>query len=183
MNAFEEIVAGLFRQEGYWTHMGYKVDLAKSKKVALGKPSLPRPEIDILAYQASDNILLWVECKSYLDSRGVSIGSFNGKDERNTARFKVFTWPNFRKIVSAELIKQVVRAKLTRPRPSLKYCLVTGRIATNTDRDELRKYFETQDWLLYDERWLKQRLDKLSERGYEDDVAVIVAKLFARIES
>lgn len=32
MNAFEEIVAGLFWEEGYWTHVGYKVNLPKEKK-------------------------------------------------------------------------------------------------------------------------------------------------------
>ena len=36
MNAFEEIIAGLFWEEGYWTHVGYKVNLPKEKKAELG---------------------------------------------------------------------------------------------------------------------------------------------------
>ena len=183
MNAFEEIVAGLLWQEGYWTHIGYKVNLSKTQKVDLGKPSLPRPEIDILAYRANDNSLLWVECKSYLDSRGVTIDALTGKDERNAQRFKVFTQPDYRRIVTAELIKQVVSAGLARPNPSVEYCLVTGRIATDLDREKLHEHFAEHGWILYDENWLKRGLEKLSANGYEDDIAIIVAKLFARIES
>lgn len=183
MNAFEEIVAGLLQQEGYWTHIGYKVLLTKTQKASLGKPSIPRPEIDILAYRARDNSLLWVECKSYLDSRGVKIDAFTGKDELGAQRFKVFTQPVFRKVVTEELIKQVIADGLVCPNPSINYCLVTGRIATNFDREKLHEYFSEQRWILYDENWLKCRLEKLSECGYEDDIAIIVAKLFARIES
>jgi hypothetical protein len=183
MNAFEEIVAGLLWQEGYWTNIGYKVYLSKTQKIDLGKPSLPRPEIDILAYRANDNSLLWVECKSYLDSRGVTINSLTGKDERNAERFKVFTQQSYRRIVTAELVKQVVSTGLARPNPSIRYCLVTGRIATKVDREKLHEHFVNNGWILYDESWLKCGLEKLSVSGYEDDVAIIVAKLFARIES
>lgn len=73
MDAFESIVAGLLWEEGYWTSIDFKVTLSKNAKAELGKFSLPRPEIDILAYQAMDNSLLWVECKSYMDSRGVKV--------------------------------------------------------------------------------------------------------------
>jgi len=183
MNAFEEIVAGLIWQEGYWTHVGYKVNLPKPQKRELGKPSMPRPEIDILAYRATDNSLLWVECKSYLDSRGVTIDALTGKDERSAQRYKVFTQPEYRRIVTAELTKQVVSAGLARPNPTVKYSLVTGHIATDPDREELHEHFAEHGWILYDENWLKRGLEGLSASGYEDDVATVVAKLFARIES
>ena len=50
MNAFEEIIAKLLNQEGYWTRTGYKVNLSPPQKAEIGIPSMPRPEIDILAY-------------------------------------------------------------------------------------------------------------------------------------
>jgi hypothetical protein len=180
MNAFEEIVAGLLRQDGCWTIVGYKVNLSKKGKVELGKPSLPRPEIDILSYKAGENLLLWVECKSYLDSRGVSITAFTGEDERGAQRYKVFNLPEYRRIVTEELIKQVVTSQMVLPNPIVKYCLVAGRIATETDRIKLHQYFEKQSWLLYDDSWIKQQLIKASTGSYEDDIATIVAKLFAR---
>lgn len=58
MDAFEQIVAGLLRQEGYWTWNGYKINLTKDNKREIGKPTMPHPEIDILAYKVSENQLL-----------------------------------------------------------------------------------------------------------------------------
>ncbi len=181
MNAFEEIVAGLLWQEGYWVNIGYKINLSKVKKTEIGKYSMPRPEIDILAYRVCDNLLLWVECKSYLDSRGVKFQALTGEDVASAERFKIFTKPEYRRIVTEELIKQVEETKLTLPNPSVGYCLVTGRIATDYDREKLHKHFTERGWILYDESWIKKGLERLSKSGYEDDVAIIVAKLFSRI--
>lgn len=180
MNAFEEIVAGLLQQERYWTVIGYKVDLSKEKKAELGKPSLPRPEIDVLAYNVSENKLLWVECKSYLDSRGVTFASFINENDPGAGRYKVFNQPNYRKIVTEELVKQVVATQMTLPNPTVKYCLVAGRIATEPDRKKLKKYFSDNDWLLFDDNWLMVKLVQASTGSYEDDSAILVAKLFAR---
>lgn len=76
MDAFEDLVARLLRREGYWTRQNYMVNIAKTDKVAIGLPSMPRPEVDIIAYQAVTNTVVWVECKSYLDSTGVHIAAF-----------------------------------------------------------------------------------------------------------
>jgi hypothetical protein len=94
MDAFEQIVEGLFRQMGYWTLTGYKINVTKQEKVDIGKWSMPRPEIDILAYKPVENELLWIECKSYMDSYGVSHKSFlpNGK---HAGRYKIFTDANY----------------------------------------------------------------------------------------
>src|SRR3546814_20140353 len=71
MDAFEELVAEVLRADGYWVHRGYKIDLAPEDKRALGNPSMPRPEIDLVAYKAGTGELLTLECKSYFDSGGV----------------------------------------------------------------------------------------------------------------
>ncbi len=180
MNAFEQIVAGLFNQDGYWTRLNYKVDLPKLYKANLGKPSLPRPEIDILAYRAVENRLVWVECKSYLDSRGVKIDFFIDKSNTNQTHYKVFTWPDYRKWVSKALVDQVEKQGLVLPNPKVDYCLVTGHIASEIDRVALHKYFEEHCWLLIDENQIKEKLQNLSEIGHEDDVADIVAKIFSK---
>lgn len=181
MDSFEQIVAGLLRKEGFWTWNGYKINLTKQNKKDIGKPSMPRPEIDILAYKVSENELLWVECKSYLDSQGVIYKSLADPVNGLASRYKVFTEEKFRTIAKEVLIEQVVIEGLVLPNPSLKFCLVTGHIANTTDRTKLHEFFSQKGWLLFDEVWLKERLDKLSISDYEDDVAVIVAKLFARI--
>jgi hypothetical protein len=65
MDAFEQIIAALFEQEGYWTLQNYRVDLSTEDKRQLNNPSMPRPEIDILGYKPRENELLVVECKSF----------------------------------------------------------------------------------------------------------------------
>ena len=182
MDAFEEIVAGLLWEEGYWTTIGYKVNLPKEKKALLGKPSLPRPELDVLAYQASENRIIWVECKSYLDSQGIKINALIGEDKINSQRYKVFTWPLYRETVTKSLIKQVVKMGLTKPAPTIEYCLASGKIATDDDREKLHLLFKKNGWLLLDEYWVKRGLEKLANKGYQNDVAIIVAKLFSRIK-
>jgi len=181
MDAFEEIVAGLLWEEGFWTTVGYKVNLPPGVKKALDKPSLPRPEIDVLAYRNRDNHLLWVECKSYLDSRGVIFEALSDHDSRRAQRYKVFTQPMYRQLVTAALIDQLVAEGRVHEGPSINYCLVTGKIATDRDRDQLHQYFDEQGWILYDEYWVKRGLENLAKKGYENDVAIIVAKLFSRV--
>ena len=178
MNAFEQIIAGLLKQEGYWTIIDYKVDLPKAKKAELGKPSMPRPEIDVLAYKAVTNTLLWVECKSYLDSGGVKLSYFTDPASVNSARYKVFTWQKYREVVTEELIIQTTKCGLVRQNPKIKYCLATGRIATKKDRLGIHEHYQKNEWILFDEELIKARLAKFAEIGYEDDVAILVAKLF-----
>jgi hypothetical protein len=180
MDAFEEIVARMLWEEFYWTIIGYKVNLSKQKKYELGKSSLPRPEIDILAYKTKENKLLWVECKSYLDSRGVVAEHLMQEDDTGKGRYKTFTWPSYRRIVTEGLVKQVVDIGLTNPNPTINYCLVAGKIATQKDREILHHFFSGKGWILYDDEWLKERLERLAQKSYENDVAIIVAKLFAR---
>ena len=178
MDAFESIVAGLLWEEGYWTSIDFKVTLSKNAKAELGKFSLPRPEIDILAYRAMDNSLLWVECKSYMDSRGVKVEDLNGENKRNGERYKVFTWPEYRERVTEALISQLISEGRIRENPGIHYCLVTGKIATGPDREKLHGYFRSKGWILYDEVWIKQKLEQLAVKGYENDIAIQVAKLF-----
>ena len=179
MDAFEDIIAGLFRQKGYWTRQNYKIRLTVEEKRAVGKPSMPRPEIDILAYKPATNVLLWVECKSYLDSPGVRMSSFMGQDAIGSSLYKVFTNANYRQIAEKRLITQTLEEGLVLPGVSLQYALVAGRIYSG-DNNLLHKHFELQGWLLFDSAWIKERLRELATLGYEDDVAVTVAKLFER---
>ncbi len=181
MNAFEQITASLFRAEGYWTINGFKVDLSKEGKKEIGKPSLPRPEIDILAYKGTTNELIWVECKSYLDSGGVCYASFTNPKDPGHERFKVFNYDTYRDVISYELIKQTTERGLVREGVTLNYCLVAGKVKTSKDRESLKDYFDTKGWLFKDESWLKSGLKKSAAMQYEDDVAMIVAKIIQRL--
>lgn len=173
MDAFEQIVAKVFELDGYWVYTNYKIKLGKKQKAELGKPSMPRPEIDVLAYRPVENRLIWVECKSYLDSRGVKFASI----DEGSPRFRIFTDPKFREIVSEELLCQLSKVGLIRSNPTMQYALVAGHIATESDRNELNKYFKEQGWQFYDDQWIKGKLENLRELDYENHVIVILTKI------
>ncbi len=104
MQAFEKLAADLLWREGYWTTTAYKVDLTREEKRAIGRPTTPRWEIDVVAYNSAANEVIAVECKSYLDSVGVRMAHFTGQRDRFAARFKLFNEPETRKVVLRRLV-------------------------------------------------------------------------------
>ena len=67
MDAFEEIVKLLLETQGYWVRQDVKVNITKDDKKSLSNASMPRPEIDLAAFNPARNELMLVEVKSYLD--------------------------------------------------------------------------------------------------------------------
>jgi hypothetical protein len=98
MDAFEELVAESLWMDGHWVRTSVKVELTKEEKRAIGRPSSPRWELDIVAYNGRDNLLRVVECKSYLDSLGVQAKGFDAESE-NASRYKLFNDALLREIV------------------------------------------------------------------------------------
>ena len=111
MDAFESLIETLLNREGYWTDSNLKVELEKAEKRKIGRPSSPRWELDVVGYQGNSNELLVVECKSYLDSRGVLFR--NGKFS-NPSRYKLFTERTTREVVLGRLEEQLVRPRVLR---------------------------------------------------------------------
>lgn len=180
MDAFEQVVSEILWMDGYWVRTSVKVELTKQEKKSIGRPSCPRWELDIVAYSGRDNLLRVVECKSYLDSRGVALRAFNGLDKQFAKRFKLFGDNHLRKVVFTRLCKQFVESRACKPNPAVKLCLACGRIASSTDREGLRKHFAKKGWELLDEQWLQEKLDSMSKHGYENQVSAVVAKLLLR---
>ena len=180
MDAFEQVVAEILWMEGYWVRTSVKVELTKGEKRTIGRPSSPRWELDIVAYSGRDNLLRVVECKSYLDSRGVALRAFDGNDKRFAERFKLFGDDQLRKVVFARLCQQFAASGACQPAPVVKLCLACGRISSDADRQGLHTHFAEKGWELWDERWLRDRLRIMSEHGYENQVSAVVAKLLLR---
>ena len=180
MDAFEQVVSEILWMDGYWVRTSVKVDLTKEEKASIGRPSSPRWELDIVGYSGRDNVLRVVECKSYLDSRGVALRAFNGGDPKFAERFKLFNDDNLRKVVFARLRMQLALCGACAPDANVKLCLACGRIATNPDRDGLRKHFTERGWDLWDEPWLREKLEAMSQRGYENQVSAVISKLLLR---
>lgn len=180
MDAFEQVVSEILWMEGYWVRTSVKVNLTKEEKVLIGRPSSPRWELDIVGYSGRDNVLRVVECKSYLDSRGVVLRAFDGSDAKSAERYKLFSDDNLRAVVFDRLRIQLADCGACAPDAAVKLCLACGRIATTADRDGLHRHFEAKRWELWDENWLRDRLQKTAEGGYENQVSAVVAKLLLR---
>ncbi len=75
MDAFESLVSEILRFKGYWVKTSLRINLTKDEKRRIGRPSNPRWELDVVAYGGKRNELLVVECKSYIDSRGVCMAN------------------------------------------------------------------------------------------------------------
>lgn len=178
MDAFESVIASLLHTEGYWTQTSYKVELTKAEKRQIGRPSSPRWELDVIAYSGARNELLVVECKSYLDSRGVKAKAFVGPSENS--RYKLFVEATTRKVVLARLVKQLVAAGFCSDAPEVTMCLAAGKIATDPDREQLRTLFGKRGWKLFDEAWIRERLTASADGSYENAEAAVVAKLLLR---
>lgn len=178
MNAFESLVTTLLRNEGFWVYPNFRVDLTRDDKLAIGRHSNARWELDLIAYRPAGNLLRVVECKSYLDSVGVTYEALAGG--RYSERYKLFTEPGLWAVVKARLVTQLESAGLCSPTPAVELCLATGKLAKEDDRPRLRTLASEQNWTLLDDNWLVKAVESLAERGYEEEVATIVAKLLLR---
>lgn len=182
MNSFETVMAELLAKEGFWVQQGFKVDLTKEEKRRIEKPTSPRWELDILAYRGADNELLVVECKSYLDSPGVRFSAFVDSSSRDRSRYKLFNNPVLREVVFYRLARQLEDVGACSPNPQIRLCLAAGKIASENDRIHLFEYFNDKGWTLWDDVWIREKLEKMSHRSYQDESSSIVAKLLLRKE-
>lgn len=180
MDSFEQVVSEILWREGYWVRTSVKVELTKEEKRQINLPSAPRWELDVLAYKASQNVILAVECKSYLDSPGVRMQGFDGTNEKAGNRFKLFNKPNVREVVFNRLRAQLVESGACLPNPSITLCLACGRIASERDRERIKEHFSAQGWRLWDEVWLRDRLKSMADGGYENQISAVVSKLLLR---
>ena len=180
MDAFEQVVTSFLEREGFWVRSSFKVPLTAQDKARIGRKSSPRWEIDLLGYRARRNELHVVECKSYLDSRGVGVRAFDGTDKQFAERFKLFTDRTVREVVLHRMVAQLVAQGTCRPRPRVTLCLAAGHVASVRDRDALHAHFKRHGWVLWDEGWMVEQLRLLARGGYENDTTAVVAKLLIR---
>lgn len=175
MDAFEELMSELLRAEGYWVHRGYKIDLTPAEKRSLDNPSMPRPEIDLVAYRPGNDEFLAIECKSYFDSGGVHAGDLIAGG-RYDHRYKMFTNERLRVMVLDKLAAQMAASGAVAGATSPRLCMAYGH-ATPRNEAELRTIFAERDWGLFDPHWIRSRLSRMARRSYDNQIASVVAKL------
>ena len=184
MNAFEDIVKLFLEEEGYWVRQSVKVEISKEEKRELGNPTMPRPEIDIVALKVDINELLLVEVKSYLDSYGVYYEAVTGNvtkkyEEKDAKRYKLLNDKRFRKVVTERLKEDYSEKGLINQKTKINYGLATGNIKYPEDEQRIREYFSKQKekWILFSEKYIKDKIKRLSRKGWEDNLIIMTAKL------
>lgn len=183
MDAFELLVASVLEREGFWVRPNFKVELTKEEKCHIGRPSSPRWELDLVAFKAGINELRIIECKSYLDSRGVGMNAFNGSNEKLTSRFKIFNEQQLFEVVKKRLVTQLLETKSILEEPKVILCLAAGKIASDEDKEALKALFMKNSWELLDDKWLCTQLASIAKGSYQNNVADVVAKLLLRKKS
>lgn len=180
MDAFESVVSLVLRLEGYWTIQSLKVALNLEEKRAIGRPSSPRWELDVVAYRGKTNELLVVECKSFLDSPGVT---FDGDGLVPRERYKLFSEDKTREVVLNRLVEQLVELGACAPNPTVRLCLAAGKLRHPKRADELSRWFDERGWRFISPDELATKLDDCIGAKYENDVGYVVAKLIGRKRS
>ena len=99
MDHFESIISTLLEADHYWVRRSFKVTVTKEEKRQVGKHSIPRPEIDLVALDFSKNEVIAFEAKSYLDSPGVKLADLQKEHEIQEGRYKLFTSQKYRTLV------------------------------------------------------------------------------------
>ena len=180
MDAFEQVIAGIFWNEGFWTQTSLKVELTKEEKREIGRPSSPRWELDVVAYSGARNELYVIECKSYLDSFGVQPRELEMTGGRG-GRYKLFTEPDpLRRVVFHRLQRQLSEQGFCQPDTAVHLALACGKVHGEDGLLRLRELAREGGWLLIEPSWIKERLLRSADASYENEIASVVAKLLTR---
>lgn len=178
MDAFEQLAADIFWNEGYWVRTSVKVELTREEKLRIGRHSAPRWEIDLIADHAARNELLALECKSYLDSGGVQAAHFQ-PGSKYAHRYKLFHDSVLRETVLGRLRLQCAQRGLCPADATLRLGLIHAH-ATRHNASLLDSIFAEGGWLLFGPDWLNDHLGRMAAGSYENSTAALVAKLLLR---
>ncbi|MBF0216109.1 MAG: hypothetical protein HQL30_03830 [Candidatus Omnitrophica bacterium] len=175
MDIFETIAAKYLENNGYWVRRSLKLDISKEEKKALGTQTMPRPEIDLVAYKPCRNELVLFEVKSFLYGPGVTIDPILGKG-RYSKRYRLFNNNKFQKCVSKQLVFKLMEEGLISGKVKVRYGLICGNVYKR-DSERIEKLFCKKGWVLIKPEDIRQWVRDYSEKGWDDDPVVLTAKL------
>jgi len=179
LNSFESIIKLLLEEENFWVRQSEKINLTPKEKAKTGKPSIPRPEIDLVAYNQNENRLYAIEVKSFLDSRGVIPEQIKEQHKTTQGIYKLFTCANYRNIVFGRLKKDFVKLGLANSKTEITLGLAAGKI--DGDRfGEMKDFFGKKGWFYWGPPEIKKRIYNLAKKAYEDDPVIMAAKLLTK---
>jgi hypothetical protein len=181
MDHFESIISTLLEAENYWVRRSFKVDVRKAEKVTIGKPSIPRPEIDLLALNFSKNEVIAFEAKSFLDSPGVKLADLQKEHDVSEGRYKLFTSERYRSVVLSRLREDLIACGMANSKTRITLGLAAGKVYQKQS-EPMREFMKLKNWVFWSPEDIKHRIEKLAkpESRYENDPAIITAKILLR---
>ena len=179
MDYFEGIIKTLLEHEGYWVRQSFKVNLTKQEKRDVGRPSTPRPEIDLLVFKQNINHVIALEAKSYLDSPGVRLSCLQEEHKETEGRYKLFTCENYRTVVFDRLKKDLIELGMADSETKISLGLAAGNVYQSRS-DEIRALFDQKGWMFLSPEDIKDKVNALASKGYENEPAIITAKILMR---
>ena len=179
MDHFETIVCDLLEASGYWIRRSFKVELTKEEKRNVGRPSMPRPEIDILAYSRKSDELLVIEAKSFLDSPGVSLDHLNESHEKPEGRYKLFTCDRYREVIFERLRLELINHGMISAKTKLRLGLAAGKIHRR-ESEQVQEFMRSKGWYFLAPEDIREQVMRFSELGYENNPVIITAKILLR---
>lgn len=179
MDSFEGLISTLLEAEGYWTRRSFKVNVTKDEKKAIGNHSIPRPEIDVLAMSHARNEVIAMEVKSYLDSPGLRPEELQASHVKPEGRYKLFTSANYRGIVLARLHQDLIDCGMADAKTNIRLGLAMGKVYQGRTAD-VRQHLDAQKFIFWSPEDIKEKVTALAKRDYENDPAIMVAKVLLR---
>jgi hypothetical protein len=179
MDAFEQLVAETLWHDGYWATTSVRVSLTREDLAIIERPTSPAWELDVVAYSPGRNELLVVECKSYLDSTGVTYAELKACEGRSRGRYKLFCEERLREVVLDRLLAQFAARDTCAPDAKVQLGLAVGKFKRG-DEAAIRTLFAERHWMLIGPDWLRDKLKALSADSYRNQTASIVAKMLLR---
>jgi hypothetical protein len=153
--------------------------VTKEEKRQIGKHSIPRPEIDLLALHFSRNEVLALEAKSFLDSSGVKLAQLQEEHDVPVGRYKLFTSQRYRSVVITRLLQDLVACGMANSKTRISLGLAAGNVYQGQS-EQIRKFMGSKKWLFWSPEDIKQKVIALADLGYENDPAIITAKILTR---
>lgn len=186
MDFFESIVSTLLEEDNYWVRRSFKIEMTGEEKRLVGKHSIPRPEIDVLAFDFSKNEVIAFEAKSFLDSPGVRLAELQQEYEVQEGRYKLFTSKLYRDVVLAKLKKELIRKGMANSDTRITLGLAAGKVYQKkseppmTQSSLIREFMEKKHFVFWSPEDIKSKIEALANCGYANDPAIITAKILKR---
>jgi len=178
MDHFESIISTLLEAEHYWVRRSFKITVTKEEKVQVGKRSIPRPEIDLLALHFSKNEAIAFEAKSFLDSPGVRLADLQKEYEIQEGRYKLFTSRTYRTFVLSKLLQNLVAHGMANSDTKVTLGLAAGKVYQKQS-EPMREFMTERGWVFWSPEDIKGKIEALADPkfGYQNDPAIITAKI------